>query len=158
MRHEQLRLKDSFDTVDAAAIWRAGNAGSAGPLAEIEAGLSGRAAAAVPDMPVAIGRAIVTLYAALITIFFVTMGFSGEARFMIVISGLYVAMFFAVPRIMLEVEGGEGRPTMRQFMAAGVDTYTGRLSGAAALAQIFAVPALIALAVLAIGTVALFTL
>ncbi len=155
MRHEQVKLRESFDIVDAAVIWPRPDALIQMPVGELDQ----RATPAVPDMPVAVGRSIVAVYSGLIAIFFATMGFTGEARFMIVISGLYVAMFLTVPRIFFAVEkDGSRRPDIARFMREGIDTYTGRMSGASALAQIFVVPVLLAIAILAIGLAGLWIL
>ncbi len=155
MRHERVGLRESFDIVDAAAIWPRPDGGIQPAIGELDPG----PAPAVPDMPVAVGRAIVGLYAALILIFFLTMGFSGEARFMIAISGLYVAMFLGVPRLFLAVEKDRSeRPSLRRFLAEGIDTHTGRMSGKSALAQIFIVPALLVAAILGIGLASLWIL
>ncbi len=155
MRHEKFQPRESFDIVDAAEIWPRPDTGIQSPIGELEQG----ATPAVPDMPVAVGRANVCLYAALIIIFFLTMGYGGEARFMIAISGLYVAMFVGVPRIFLAVEeDGSERPDLRRFLDRGIDTFTGHMSGRSALAQIFIVPALLASAILAMGLLSLWIL
>jgi hypothetical protein len=155
MRHEQVRIRESFDLVDAAAIWPRPDTSIQGPIGELDQ----RATPAVPDMPVSVGRAIVCLYSALIIIFFLTMGFSGKARFMIAISGLYVAMFLSVPRIFLAAERDETeRPDLRRFLDKGLGTFTGHMSGAAALAQIFTVPVLLLFGILAMGLASLWIL
>ncbi len=155
MRHEQVKLRESFDIMDAAAIWPRPDGMVQPAIAELDQ----RPTPAVPDMPSAIGRAIVCLYAALIIIFFVTMGFGGEAKFMIAISGFYLAMFLGLPRLFLAVENDPSRrPGMAAFLTRGVDTQTGRVSGRAALAQIFVVPVLLTFAVLAMGLTALWIL
>jgi hypothetical protein len=148
MRHEQVKLRESFDIIDAAELWPRPDISIQAPIGELDQ----RAAPAAPDVPVAVGRAIIGVYAGLIGIFFVTMGGSGEARFMIAISGFYVAMFLAVPRIFFTIENDRStRPDLRRFMARGIDTHTGRMSGGSALAQIFIVPVLLAAGILAIG-------
>jgi hypothetical protein len=87
------------------------------------------------------------------------MGRSTEASFMIVVSGLYVAIFFAIPRIFLRVERDPSRrPDLARFMAEGMDTLTGRMSGAAALVQIYVVPVLLTLGILVIGLAARWSL
>ncbi len=155
MRHEQVKLRESFDVIDAAAIWPQPNTNIQMPIGELDQ----RATPAVPDMPVAVGRSIAAVYCGLVAIFFATMGSSGEARLMIAISGFYVAIFLAVPRIFFAVEkDGSMRPDLARFMREGIDTYTGRMSGASALAQIFVVPVLLALAILAIGLAGLWIL
>lgn len=148
MRHEQVKLRGSFDIIDAAEIWPRPDISIPLPVGEFDQ----RPASAAPDVPVAVGRGIVAVYAALIAIFFLTMGGSGEARFMIAISGFYVAMFLGVPRIFFAVEKDRTRrPGFDRFMRQGIDTHTGRMSGGSALAQIFVVPILLTAAILAIG-------
>jgi len=157
MRHEQVKLRESFDIIDAAEIWPSAGPGTAAPLAEVEAGFHQRSTPAVPDMPVALGHLMVGVYAGLIGIFLATMARSGEAAFMIVISGLYVAMFLGVPRIFFAVEkDGSRRPGLTRFMKLGIDTHTGHMSGGSAIAQMFAVPLLLAGAVLAMGLIGLW--
>ena len=158
MRHEQLRERDGFDIRDVAEIWGKGD-GPTGPLSEVEAGIPARATPAVPDMPVAIGSMIAGVYAALILAFFLTMAGTREAAFMIVVSGFYVAMFLGVPRLFLHVEGDRSRrPSLQRFMARGINTYTGHMSGASALIQILVVPVLLTLAILAMGITGLVLL
>jgi hypothetical protein len=150
-------MRDSFDVLDAAEIWPRSTFMPSAPLAEIESGL--RAAPAVPDIPFAVGRAIVTVYAAMIVAFAALMGGSAEALFMIAISGFYVAIFLAVPRLFLGVENDRSaRPNMARFMRQGMDTSTGRMSGASALVQMFVVPVLLTLTVFVIGVAALWIL
>lgn len=155
MRHEQLKLGESFDIIDAAAIWPRPDTGIQGPIGELDQ----RATPAAPDLPVAIGRFIIAIYSSLILAFYLTMGLSGEASFMITISGFYVAIFLAVPRLFLAVEKDPSiRPDLRRFMAEGVETFTGRMSGASALVQIFVVPVLLTVAIAAIGIAGLWIL
>ncbi len=156
MRHEQVKLRDTFDIVDAARIWPRADVGPQAPMAELEAALDVRPAPAVPDVPVAVGALIVAVYAALIGVFLLTMAKGGEATFMIVVSALYLAIFFAVPIIFLKVERDRSRrPTLARFMAEGIDTHTGRMSGASALVQMFVVPVLLTAGIAAMGVAAL---
>jgi len=161
MRHDWLQHRDRFDIVDVAAVWPRGDGGVQAPLGEIEAGAQPPAspAPAVPDMPAAVGWAIVAVYAAIIAAFALTMGKGGEASFMIAISALYVAIFLGVPRIFLAVEGDTShRPSWREFLSRGMDTQTGRMSGRAALVQIMIVPVLLLTAISAMGVTAMLVL
>lgn len=154
MRHEQVKLRESFDIIDAAEIWPGPGAGAA-PLAQVKAGFP--ATPAVPDLPAAVGRMIVGVYAALIGIFALTMARSGEAGFMIFISGFYVAVFLGVPRLFLAVEKDPSRrPDLARFLVRGIDTFTGHMSGAAALWQMFVVPVLLTFAILVMGLIGLW--
>ena len=79
--------------------------------------------------------------------------------FSITISGLYVCIFFAVPRILLKVENDPSRrPSFARFMQDGMVTGTGRTSGTAALAQIFVVPVCLIFGLLAMGLIGLWYL
>ncbi len=157
MRHEQVKEREGFDLVDIARIWPGQGLGAGASLAEVEAGLPFTATPAVPDMPPAIGRAILAVYAALFGVFFLTMASGGEATFMIVVSALYAVIFFAVPRIFLKVEGDRSRrPDLARFMREGIDTWTGHMSGGSALVQIFVVPVLLTLCLSIFGLAALW--
>ncbi len=159
MKHDQLKRDRDFDVVDVAAIWPRPDGGLQVPLGQVEAGLARAPAPAVPDMPVAVGRMIVGVYAAIILAFALTMARGGEASFMIAISAGYVAIFLAVPRIFLAVEADASRrPSLSQFLERGIDTWTGHLSGRAALVQIMIVPLLVLAAISIIGMVGLWVL
>lgn len=163
MRHEPIRQRDIANIVDidALALQRLPSEAEAEAEAEFEAdeAIVHGPTPAVPDLPPAVGRAIVGIYAALVLVFLLTMGKGGQAVFMIAISALYVTIFMAVPRIFFAVEkDGSKRPDMSRFMERGIDTNTGRMSGSAALLQMFAVPVLVTLGVLAMGLIALAVL
>jgi hypothetical protein len=157
MRHEQLLQADSFDLVDIAAIWPNGAAPGA-PLDEIQRAVEGpavRGEAAVPDMPVAAGKALIATYAGLMGAFVLTMAKGGDASFAIAISCFYVAMFLGVPALFLHVERRpEKRPGLASFLEQGMETATGYISGRGALVQMLIVPVLLTMAILAIGTIA----
>jgi len=102
---------------------------------------------------------IVGVYAALIGVFFLTMAGTPLALFSITISGLYVCIFFAVPRILLKVENDPSRrPDFARFMSDGMITGTGPTSGKAALAQILVVPVCVIFGLLAMGLIGLWYL
>lgn len=143
MRHEQLKRTDTFTIVDDTQI--AVRAPVATP--------------AVPDMPAALGRMIVGVYAVLIGVFFATMARSPMALFSIVIAAFYVCILFAVPRIMLRLENDPSRrPSFSQFLERGIVTGTGQMTGGSALAQIFVVPVCLVFGLLAMGLVGLYYL
>jgi ABC-type amino acid transport system permease subunit len=159
MRHDWLQHRDRFDIVDVAAVWPRADGIVQAPLEQIEAGVPQSPAPAVPDMPVAIGKLIVGVYAGIIGAFALTMAKGGEASFMIAISGLYVAIFLGVPRLFLAVEGDRSRrPSWSEFLSRGMETHTGHMSGAAALVQILIVPALLLTAISAMGLTSLLVL
>jgi hypothetical protein len=113
-----------------------------------------RAAAALPDVPGVVGTLLFTSYLALIGALAVATTGPGESRLSIVIAALFVVAFFTVPRLFLAQEPMEGRRvTMDQFLAQGIDTYTGHCSGSAALVQMFLVPVLLTIGVLSIAII-----
>ena len=107
---------------------------------------------AAPDVPVAVGRMIVVAYGALIAAFMLSMAGSGESTFAILVSALFVTIFFTVPRLFFHIEPrSRKRPALARFMDEGIDTLTGHTGGSAALAQMLIVPCLLTLAILAMG-------
>jgi hypothetical protein len=152
MRHEQLKRRDSFDVVEISA-----NEGPAAPaLAEIELGCTRLPERAVPDVPASVGMMIAAAYVAIIGLFAVTIANVGSGPFIIAIDLAFLAAFLAVPVIFLKVEGDPSRrPSLGRFLTQGMHTYTGHVSGKAALTQMLVVPVLLAFAVLAIGIVAM---
>jgi hypothetical protein len=113
-----------------------------------------RPAAALPDVPGAVGALLFTSYLALIGALAVATTGPGESRLSIVIGALFVLAFFTVPRLFLAQEPmNSRRVTMDQFLAQGVETYTGHCSGSAALVQMFLVPVLLTLGVLSIAII-----
>lgn len=158
MRHEQVVTRNNLTEVDIAAVWPGNIPFAPMPLPDLPrlGDPDGhRAALAAPDVPVAVGRLIVAAYAALIAAFALTAAGSRESVFMISISALFVVIFFTIPRLMLGVEPkGAIRPSFSRFMASGIDTFTGRSSGQAALIQILIVPIFLTGGVLAMAIAA----
>jgi hypothetical protein len=147
MRHEQIDTFRKLDEASLALVWPNGG-GFAPPGIDAPA-------PAVPDVPAAVGKLLVGIYAALIGVFFLTLAGSRESAFMIAISGLYVTIFCAVPWIFLKVEKDPSRrPDLAEFMAKGLETWTGHCSGRAALVQMLIVPAMLTLCLLCIGVTA----
>jgi hypothetical protein len=137
MRQQELRNPQAFERVEA-------------PVIEVDEAPP-QPAPAAPDMPKAAGALMIAAYAALMGAFVVTIH-GARAEFAIVIGGFYLAMFFAIPAIFLGAERDSSpRPDLVQFLDRGIDTATGRISGAGALAQMLMVPVLLALGVLAMG-------
>ena len=149
MRHEELKNRGNFDIVEVAALKT--TASGVEPAAKQVS----RPEAAVPDVPSAVGVMMVVVYVAIVALFAMTIANAGHALFMIAIDIAFLAAFFAVPVIMLKHESDPARrPTMARFMAQGMQTYTGHVTGGGALVQMFVVPVLLAFAVLAIGILA----
>lgn len=150
MRHKELTNRGNFDIVEVAAFET-----TASGIESAERQVSHRPEAAVPDVPSAVGVMMVVVYVAIVALFAMTIANAGHALFMIAIDIAFLAAFFAVPVIMLKHESDPARrPTMARFMAQGMQTYTGHVTGGGALVQMFVVPVLLAFAVLAIGIIA----
>lgn len=99
--------------------------------------------AAAPDLAPRIGWMVLAAYGAIL------------AAFIVAISGVYMAMFFAVPFAFLRNEPqGCSRPSYAHFLKTGPDTWTGRLTGPEAVIQILTIPVMIAAAISGIGFIA----
>lgn len=150
MRQEELKNRNDFDLVDISA-----HHGPPPPaLVQMDSPRARLAEVAVPDVPRAVGISMAAVYAAIVGLFALTIANAGEAPFMIAIDVIFLIAFFGVPTIFLTVERASVRPSMSRFMAEGMQTYTGHVSGGGALAQMFVVPVLLALAVVAFGIIA----
>lgn len=159
MKHDHLERGRDFDIIDVAAIWPKPDGGVQAALGEVEERLAHAPTPAVPDMPVAVGRMIVGVYAAIILAFALTMAGSAEAAFMLAISAFYVAIYLAIPAVFLAVEADASqRPSLAQFLASGMDTWTGHVSGRGALVQIMIVPLVVLATISIIGGVSLVVL
>jgi hypothetical protein len=144
MRHHQLKDPNSFDVVDALAVAETGQAKPAQPER------------AVPDVPAAIGLGMIAVYTTIVALFALTIATAGQGPFMIAIDLMFLAAFFTVPIIILKAEKDPARrPSMSRFLAQGMQTYTGHISGGGAITQMFVVPICLAFGVLAIGLIVL---
>lgn len=145
MRHEQLDRPQTFDLVDPSAI------ATMTPSPQPEK--------AAPDVPALVGKMLVGVYLAIVALFALTIANAGQGSFMIVVDLAFLSAFFSVPALFFRTEGDPAkRPSMLKFLDQGMQTYTGPVSGAGALVQMFVVPVLLAFAVLCIGIVAMLTL
>lgn len=145
MRHEQLERPQTFDLVDVTAI------ATISPNPQPER--------AVPDVPASVGMMLVGVYVTIIALFALTIANAGEGPFMIVVDLAFLAAFFSVPALFFKTERDPARrPSLLRFLDEGMQTYTGPVSGAGALVQMFVVPVLLAFAVLCIGIVAMLNL
>ena len=154
MKYQRLSAGQHSDAV--AAVWP--TAAVEGMTAPAPADTPDEAAfAATPamaDVASSVGGLVVGSYAALITVFFALFANSPVAAFAITICAFFVAMFFAVPRIFLGIEAApQRRPSFDRFMRTGLQTLTGRTSGADALLQMLIVPVLLTLGLAAMGIV-----
>lgn len=94
---------------------------------------------------------MIAAYGALMGAFAVTIH-GARADFAIAIGAFYLTMFFAIPAIFLGLERDTAsRPDLLEFLHRGIQTETGRISGAGALVQMLIVPVLLAFAILAMG-------
>lgn len=135
MRHEQLKAIESFDVVEAPS-----------DRAQPEA--------AVPDVPAAVGLMMVGVYVLIVVLFALTIASAGAGPFMIGVDLMFLAAFFTVPVLILKQERDPAkRPGMPRFLSQGMQTYTGHVTGAGALIQMFIVPVLLAFGVLCIGII-----
>ena len=113
-----------------------------------------RAEAATPDVPASVGIMLFAAYLALIAALAVATSGPGESRMVLVIAGLFVVAFFAVPHFILAQEPkNERRPNLSRFLATGMRTFTGHCTGGAALVQMFVVPVALTIGMLAIAVV-----
>jgi hypothetical protein len=135
MRHEQLAEQDSFDVVEPRIS---------------------RAEAAAPDVPASVGILLAAVYVGLIGILAVTIANRGQGLLVIAVDLFFLGAFLTVPAIFLRLEGDPvRRPSLSRFLSQGIETYTGHISGGGAIAQMFVVPVLLSLGVLAIGIIAM---
>jgi hypothetical protein len=109
---------------------------------------------AAPDVPAGVGRLIVASYLGLLGTFFALMAGSPLTLFALVICAGFVTIYFTIPRIFLAVEADPARrPTFGQFLANGIETFTGHSSGRDALVQMLIVPVLLSFGIAAMGIV-----
>lgn len=110
--------------------------------------------AAAPDIPREVGVMILGAFGAIISAFLLLFTRGLDATMMVVISGLYFAIYLAVPTAFFNTEGRSGQLSLRTFLADGLETWTGHVDGRGALIQILSIPVTIAVAVTGIGTAA----
>ena len=113
-----------------------------------------RSEEATPDVPGSIGMMLFAAYLALVAALAVATSGPGESRMVLVIAGLFVVAFFAVPHFLFAQEPTSGRrPDLNRFLATGMRTFTGHCTGGAALVQMFLVPVALTIGMLAIAVV-----
>jgi hypothetical protein len=157
MRHEQIADRTSYTKIEFPAAWPAAAQVAPAPVPE-ESGPAREAfvvTPSCPDVPAAAGGLIAASYVGLIATFAVAMTGSAQSIFAIVICGLFLAAFFAVPRLFLGLEPTrERRPSFQRFLNEGMATMTGRSSGRDALIQMMIVPVLLTFGVILMGIAA----
>jgi hypothetical protein len=116
---------------------------------------------AEPRLPPMVGWLMVLAYAATMAGFLLFFGGSAFTAFMLAIGFFYLAVYAGVPALFLRMQRPPAPSDIRQadmanFLARGMETWTGHLSGRQALVQIMAVPVALAIAVFGIGLAAHF--
>lgn len=157
MGREMFNASEGYDAIDIAAVWPTSAQLAPFPIAELEwisQRLEFRATPAAPDVPAAVGGLIAASYAGLIVALAVATTASAESIFVIVIAGLFVTVFFTVPRVFFAVERDSSvRVSFDDFLSDGMNTFTGHNSGKEALVQMLIIPVMLTLTVLAIGII-----
>ena len=156
MLHQRLTAKDIARELPIAAAWpnAAAEAAVAPAAANDAAAEPFRPPPALADVPAGVTGLVAGSYVALILVFFALFANSPLALFSITICAFFVAIFFAVPKIFLEVEAAPvRRPTFARFLNSGIETLTGRSSGRDALVQMLIVPVLLTLGLGAMGII-----
>lgn len=116
--------------------------------------------AAAPDFPAIVGWGLVGIYAAILLDFVLFFTLSRTASMMIGVSIAYFAVYLSTPVAFFHIErkateraGRARRISFTDFMEQGVDTWTSHVKGWEAIAQIFAIPTVLAVALFAIGLI-----
>lgn len=110
----------------------------------------------VTEIPAGVQLVGVIGYAGIFGAMWVTFG-GYDAWFVLAISTFFAAVFFAVPAIMFRTAKSHGfsqpAPTMSDFLAGDLETWTGRIKGREALVQVAAVPIALALGSFALAVI-----
>lgn len=112
--------------------------------------------AACEDVPRAIGHMIVVSYAAILVAFGLAFSGASDVLFTIGVCAVYLAAYLGAPWVMFRVEARHrphGDRRLADFLENGLETWTGHVSGSAALAQILTIPIALTLAVCGIGVI-----
>lgn len=111
---------------------------------------------AARDVPAAVGWMIVAAYASILVAFGWAFFGAADVMFNIGVCAVYLAVYLGVPWIFLKGEPNTGkvrRPDFADFLEQGLSTWTGHVSGGAALAQMLTIPVAVAFAALGIGII-----
>jgi len=110
---------------------------------------------AAADIPAAIGWGLVGIYAAIMLDFVLFFTASRMAALMVGVSFTYFVVYLAVPAAFFRIEsvatGRNRRVSLNNFLKNGLQTWTGHVAGWEAIAQIFTIPVVLAVALFAIG-------
>lgn len=116
--------------------------------------LAMRSEPAFPDVPPGVGFLICGTYLGLMAALAFATVAPGPSTLALAVAMFFVAMFFAVPKVMLAQEKSKKEcHALDQFLANGMMTATGHCSGAAALVQMLVVPATLTVGVLVIAVI-----
>jgi len=111
--------------------------------------------AAAPDFPAIVGWGLVGIYATIMLDFVLFFTLSRTASLMIGVGIAYFAVYLMTPVAFFHIERrATGRPrriSFTDFMEQGVDTWTSHVKGWEAIAQIFAIPTVLAVTLFVIG-------
>lgn len=88
--------------------------------------------------------------------YWVTFGAELEAALALGVATVFFAVYFSMPLVLMRIR--RARPyvdssSFSEFLRGEIDTYTGRMSGTSALAQVAVLPVVIALGTMAIGVI-----
>lgn len=109
---------------------------------------------AARDLPAAVGWMIFAAYAAILVAFAWAFFGSADVEFNIGVCAVYLAMYLGVPWVFLKSDiSPVKRPDLADFLEQGLSTWTGHVSGRAAIAQMLTIPVAVAFAALGIGVI-----
>jgi hypothetical protein len=148
--------------METAAHLRTEAAGTTAALA-VPTGLLTHSLANWPDREIAAGihphvfALFAGTYATMLLVLWLFFGTDVNAAIALGVSTAYFAMYFGVPFVMFRLaEEATSKPrpgSLGSFLAGDVETYTGRVSGWGAVAQLLTIPAGLTGAFIAIGII-----
>jgi len=116
------------------------------------------------ELPTAVYGTVMLCVVAIVAAAWLAYGHDAETRYLLFIVGMVFAAFAAIPTLIFlngrkraPRDGSRDSPTPERFLAVGLETASGPLSGREAWLQIALVPLSLALAAILIGTVTAFT-
>jgi Flp pilus assembly protein TadB len=111
---------------------------------------------AARDLPATVGWMIVASYASILAAFGWAFFGAADVMFNIGVCAVYLAVYLGVPWIFLKGEPDTSKvrqPDFAEFLEQGLSTWTGHVSGGAALAQMLTIPVAVAFAALGLGVI-----
>ncbi|MGE0094484.1 MAG: hypothetical protein AB7M05_20880 [Alphaproteobacteria bacterium] len=88
--------------------------------------------------------------------YWLVFGLHLEGTLMLAVATVFFAVYFAMPLVLMRLRRGPGwveKASFAAFLRGEIDTYTGRMSGMDALAQVAVLPVVISLGTMAIGVI-----